>query len=294
MRIGRHINEGFRNILRNKWLTVASLITVAITLFIVGVFTVVILNVNNMSNALKENVEIVVSVDTKVKESRIAGMEVEFKNIDKVDTVQFVSKKEGLDSLLKDLGESGAAFESLKKDNPLNDTYIVRTKIPEDTESVAKQISKIDGVESVNYGKEVVDALFKVTKGVQQIGAVLILGLALTALFLISNAVKVSIDSRRKELQIMRLVGATNNFIRAPYVFEGALIGLLGSILPLAIVAIGYTSLYNTYAHTLDIDFLQLVPTNEILIPLTATILLFSILMGALGSAFSITKHLKA
>lgn len=293
MILGRHIAEGFKNLIRNKWLSVASLISVMITLFIVGVFTVVILNINSMTDGVEKNVEIVVEVDAKAKSHVVDNLGNNLKNLDKVEEVTFVSKKDGLNDLLKDLGEKGKAFESLKEDNPLNDIYKVRTVLPKDTKEVAKIIEKYDGVLSVNYGEDVVELLFKITNMVRTVGIALVLGLVMTALLLIANTVKMSIDTRRTEIQIMRLVGAKNGYIRAPYVIEGALLGLLGSIIPLAAVGAGYSYIYNEFNSKMTADFMQLIPIAELMMPLILLIVAISVIIGALGSAFSITKHLK-
>lgn len=294
MRIGRHVSEGFKNLIRNKWLSIASLVSVMITLFIVGVFTVVILNVNSMTTGVEKNVEIVVEVDTKASPNAVTELGNKLKSTDKVADVTYVSKKEGLNELLKDLGQKGKAFESLKHDNPLNDIYRVRTSIPEDTKSVAKVVKKYDGVVSVDYGADVVNVLFKITKIVRTVGIALVLGLVMTALLLIANTVKMSIDSRRTEIKIMRLVGATNGFIRAPYVVEGALLGLFGAIIPLIAVTLGYSYIYDSFNGKMAADFMQLIPTGELMLPLTVIIIAISVIIGALGSAFSISKHLKS
>lgn len=288
----RHFKEGSKNLLRNKWLSVISLLSVMVTLFIVAIFTTIILNVSHITNNIEENIEAVVYLDIDVSKEEIKSIE---KIIDKSKytlSYKYISKEKGLEGLIKDLGEYGIAFENIKNDNPLNDTFVVKPKFPKDIEKLVKDLNNIKGIESIDYGKDITDSLLKVTNIIRLIGTLLIIGLVITALLLISNTIKNSIEVRREEIKIMRLVGASDNFIRAPYVIEGILIGLIGSLVPLIIVFVGYIYISDIYLSFVDISFMKILSLSELLPLVTLIVLGVSLLIGSFGSLLSIRKYL--
>lgn len=294
LRLGRHFQEGMKNLLRNKWMTVISLISVIVTLLIVGVFTLVILNVNSMTKGIEDNVEVVVYIDLETSSGDISTVREDIRNLDHVSTVDYINKDKGLENLILDLGEQGKAFETLREDNPLNDTFIVKTDLPDQIKDVSLLIEDMDHVEKVDYGRDIVETLFKVTNGARNVGLVLIVGLVLTALLLIANTIKMTIEMRKEEIKVMRLVGATNTFIRIPFIFEGALLGLIGSVVPLIVIYFGYDFIFAEYNKVIEFSFVEMIPVKDVMLEITILLMTLSIFIGTVGSLISIRKFLKA
>ena len=232
----RHVRESFKSLGRNGWMMFASVSAVTITLLLVGVFFVIMMNLNNVATTIEEDVEIRVHIDVAATEENQQALKGQIEKLPTVKSVEFSPKEDELDNLVTSFGEDGEAFKLFEQDNPLNDVFVVKTKNPTDTMKTAEQIEKMDFAAKVKYGQGSVEKIFEVTTIGRNIGIVLVIGLLFTAMFLISNTIKITIFARRTEIEIMKLVGATNWFIRWPYILEGLWLGLLGSVLPIVIV----------------------------------------------------------
>jgi len=289
----RHIREGLKNILRNGWMSIASIGAVTVTLVLVGTFVAIMLNINQMANKVEEDVEIKVLIDLTAEEDDITEMADTLKEMEEVESVHFSSKEEELQELVQGMGEEGQAWALVEQDNPLNHAYVVKAKNPQDTEIVASEIEQFDEVYKVVYGQEVVSQLFKFNNYARTIGIALIVGLVLTAVFLISNTIKLTIMARSTEIGVMKLVGATNSFIRWPFFVEGFLLGILGSIIPIGVIAAGYYYLIENISGKTGFYFVDLLPFNPFIWQLSAIIILFGGVIGMWGSVMSIRKFLK-
>ncbi|GGB53754.1 FtsX-like permease family protein [Virgibacillus dakarensis] len=291
----RHFREGIKNIFRNGWMTVASIGAVTTTLILVGVFLALMLNLNKMADNIEDDVEINVLIDLTAKEDQIKQLGDNIEKMDEVDKVEFSSKDEQLEGLVKSMGKEGDSWQLFEQDNPLNHVFIVKTKDPLDTIDVANDIADFDNVQEVNYGKDVVNRLFQFNQYARNIGLVLIAGLVFTAIFLISNTIKLTIMARSKEIGIMKLVGATNGFIRWPFFVEGMLLGIFGSIIPIAAILGGYYYLENNLSErfNLKFSFVELLPFNPFAWQLSLIILVIGGLIGIWGSVMSVRKFLK-
>lgn len=291
--IGRHARESLKSIGRNGWMTFASVSAVTVTLILVGVFFVIMMNLNKVAQTIEEDVQIRVHIDVAANKADTQKLQSELEGIPEVKSVKFSSKKEELKDLIKGLGEEGQAFKLFEQDNPLNDVFIVKTKNPTDTMMVAKKIEKFNFVAKVKYGQGSVEKLFKFIKASRNVGVVLIIGLFFTAIFLISNTIKITIIARRREIKIMRLVGATNNFIRWPFFLEGLWLGILGSILPIILIAIAYYNAYDYLAPKLAGNFMQILPYKPFVYQVSGMLILMGALIGIWGSVMSVRKFLK-
>ncbi|MFZ0369676.1 MAG: permease-like cell division protein FtsX [Halobacillus sp.] len=290
---GRHGKEGVKNITRNRWMSLASISAVTVTLLLVGVFAALLLNLNYIGSQIEENVEVRVFMDLTLEEPGQNELKDKLQNIPEVDTVTFQSKEEGLEKLIDSLGEEGEVFESLKDENPLNDVYIVKTKNPEDTIQVAQSIKSFENVEKVEYAKETVQRLFNVMDLARNIGLAIIAGLLFTAMFLIANTIRITIVARRKEIGIMKMVGATNWFIRWPFLVEGILIGMLGAAIPIAVVVFGYRYLFQEVTTRYPTLFVELLPVYPFVWKVSILLILMGVIIGLWGSFTSIRKYLK-
>ncbi len=289
----RHIKESFKNIGRNGWMTFASVSAVTVTLSLVGVFVVIMMNLNNFASSIESDVEVRVHVDRTATEEQRIQLESNLEKLGEVDSITFSPKEDELNNLIENMGDQGSAFELFEQDNPLNDVYIIKTYRPDDVAKVAEEAGKMDYVETVKYGQGFVEKMFKIVDTSRNVGIVLIAALLFTAMFLISNTIKITIFARRREIEIMRLVGATNGFIRWPFFLEGLWLGIMGSIIPIGIIAIGYKFLNDNFATGLTIDYMNLLPYNPFIIQVSLLIVLFGALIGIWGSLMSVRKFLK-
>lgn len=289
----RHLREGSKNIFRNGWMTVASIGAVTTTLILVGVFLALVMNLNEMAVNIEDDVEINTMIELTATEDEIITIGNEIEQISGVDSVSFSSNDDELAKLVDSMGEEGESWRLFEQDNPLNHVYIVRAQVPEDTERIASEIEKLAGVASVVYGQEVVEQLFEFNKYARTIGLVFVIALVFTAIFLISNTIKITIMARSTEIGIQKLVGATNGFIRWPFFIEGLLLGVLGSVIPIAVIAGGYYYLDKNFSENISVSFVEILPFNPFAWQLSLMILLIGAVIGVWGSVMSVRKFLK-
>ncbi|AFH59250.1 permease-like cell division protein FtsX [Paenibacillus caseinilyticus] len=299
----RHLREGTKNVARNGWMSFASIASIAISLLILGVFLLLTLNVNYLAQQIERQVEIRVYLEVNTSQEKIDEVAAKIKEIPQVKTVTFVSKEQGLADLRERLGENGRQLlEGLEgeDDNPLNDSFTVEVTEPREVASVAAAIEKLNAPEDpvktihrVNYGKGTVETMFKVTSVVRNIGLVIVAGLALTAMFLIANTIKLTIIARRREISIMKLVGATNAFIRWPFFIEGALLGLIGSLIPIVLLLYGYWQLMRWVSLDLNLMLIQLLPFEQVGPKTGALLLGIGVIIGVWGSTISVRKFMR-
>lgn len=282
-------------------MTFASISSIAISLFILGIFVLITLNVNDIASQIEDQVEINVYLEVNTPQNQITELQTQIQGIQGVKTIKFVSKEEGLVYLRQKLGESGKAlldgFEG--ENNPLNDAFTVEVDDPRNVAVVADQISALNTgkdpkpIYKVNYGKGTVEALFKVTQIVRWVGFGIVILLSFTAVFLIANTIKITILARRKEISIMKMVGATNSFIRWPFFIEGALLGFVGSLIPALIILGGYWKLLNLSSLNLNLLMIELTPFEQIAPTMIALLLGIGIVIGVWGSLISVRKFLR-
>lgn len=289
----RHIRESFKSIARNGWMTFASVSAVMVTLLLVGVFFVIMMNLNKVATTIEEDVEIRVHVDAAANDKDKEVLEQQINQVSGIKNVTFSPKEKELENLIASLGDQGEAFQLFEQDNPLNDVFVVKTKNPTDTMNVAKKLEKLNYVTTVKYGQGTVEKLFSFIKISRNVGLVLIVGLLFTAMFLISNTIKITIMARKREIEIMRLVGATNGFIRWPFFLEGLWLGVLGAIIPIAVVSTAYYYAYDFLNEKLKDHFITLLEFNPFVYQLSAILIIMGAAIGIWGSLMSVRKFLK-
>lgn len=296
----RHFREGSKNVFRNGWMSVASVTSIVVSLLVLGVFVLLVLNVNSFADEADSQVQISVYLASNVEKPVRDKLQNEIASMDEVSRVTLISKEEGLKDFREKLGEEGKdLLEGYdEKTNPIPDTLKVEVVEPTTVPYVASKINVLNEkyqdnpVYKVNYGKGTTEKLFKITRAVRNIGFAFVAGLGLMAMFLISNTIRVTILARRREIGIMKLVGATNTFIRWPFFVEGALIGLIGSSITVGILFFGYSELVNSLNADITLA-IKLVPIHEISLELAALIVGLGFLIGVWGSTMSIRKFLK-
>ena len=290
----RHIRESIKSLGRNGWMTFASISAVTVTLLLVGVFGTIMLNLNQFATDLENDVEIRVYIDLIADEAEAKGVEenlvATIQNMQDVEEVVFSSKDSELQKLIDKYGED---FSLYKQNNPLHSALYVKAKDPHQTANVAKKIEQLDNIDSVEYGEGKFEKLFNILNIGRNVGLVLIVGLLFTAMFLISNTIRITIVARREEIEIMRLVGATNSFIRIPFVLEGMFLGLIGALIPMTIVSVVYYNLYNVLEERLQGETLQLIEVGTLLTNVNILLVILGMFIGIWGSFMSVRKFLK-
>ncbi|BAD77385.1 cell-division protein [Geobacillus kaustophilus HTA426] len=289
----RHVRESIKSLGRNGWMTFASASAVTVTLLLVGVFFVVMFNINHFAQKVENDVEIRVHIELTADSRQKDVLRRQIEAIPNVKEVRYSSKDEELKRLIKSMGDEGSSFRLFEQDNPLSDVYVVKAAHPQDTVKIAKQIETLPFVHKVNYGQGTVEKLFDALKVARNVGLVLILGLLFTAMFLISNTIKITIFARRREIEIMRLVGATNGFIRWPFFLEGLWLGMLGALFPIAALSIVYYNVYQVYEQWVSLPFFELLPFSPFMWQLSALLLAIGAGIGIWGSVMSVRKFLK-
>lgn len=292
--IRRHFRESFKSISRNGWMTFASISAVTVTLLLVGVFALIMMNLNKLANDMENDVEIRVLVEiiedpakAKVAEEKLMD---EIKSLPDVQGVVYSSKDQELARLIEEFGEDFSLYE---QSNPLRNVLYVKAADPQQTAVVAKKIEKFDNTYDVIYGEGKVEKLFSFLNTSRNIGLVLILGLLFTAIFLISNTIRITIIARKDEIEIMKLVGATNSFVRIPFVLEGMWLGILGAIIPMAVVTFVYYNIYNILQPKLKGQLLQLLDISPLIYQVNGLLLFLGVFIGVWGSFMSVRKFLK-
>ncbi len=286
------IGEALKSIARNGWMSVASIAVVAITLLILGSFMVLNYNVTLITEDVKEQVQIVLYVDEEASGEDRLKLQQKLVGHPQMEEVRFVSRDEALERLKRQLGDRSYLVEGYEgEDNPLRDSYELRTKIPEDIAIVAGEIKEYPGVDYVDYGSGVVEPLFQFTGVVRWIGLIFMAGLAVTAVFLIAHTIRLTVYIRRKEIMIMKYVGATDWFIRWPFLFEGLVLGFIGAVIPIIIIYYGYNTAV-AWAQT-NIYFVSLVSPEDIIEEMVKVLLPLGVILGVLGSSISVRRFLK-
>ena len=304
-RFFRHLIESLKSLKRNGWMTVAAVSSVTITLSLVAIFASVILNTAKLASDISNNVRIVVYMrkdiadnsKTIVKEGQTVKNNDYHKiydaltSMDHVSKVTYSSKEEQYEKLTETMGSEWKVFEG--DSNPLYDAYIVDTTEHKLVESVAAEAKKLEGVSEVQDGGANTKKLFALSDFIRVWGLVGAGLLIFIAVFLISNTIRITIISRSREIQIMRLVGAKNSYIRGPFLFEGAWIGLLGSVLPVALVYFGYNMAYQTMNKNLVAQNLSMIEPHLFVPAMIGAVSVLGIFIGSLGSSISMRRFLK-
>lgn len=302
----RHLWESIKSLKRNFWMTLASVTTVTITLTLVAVFSMVLINSEKLAKGIASNVEIsaYLQVDSTDANETIINTDGQtvvntnyhkvydaIKKLDHVTKVTYSSKDEQLEKLQSVYGDTWNLYDS--GSNPLLDVYIIQVDDSSNVKSVAEEVKQIAGVDDANYGGENSDGLFKLANIIRIWGLLGTAVLLLLAIFLISNTIKMTILYRQRDIEIMRLVGAKNSYIRGPFFFEGAWVGLLGAALPSLIIYFLYNYIYKEFNPNLQEQNLSLYSTHVFLPIMIASLFIIGIVIGSIGSTLSMRRYLK-
>ena len=289
--VGYFFKESLKSLFRNGWMSVASVATVAVSLFICGVFWLLVLNVNNIATSLESEVEIRAFIREEVPQSQSLALQKEIAAYPGTKEVTFVSKEEALLSLKKQFGNEQSLLAALDGKNPLPDSLVIKTKAASDVIPIAQRLEKNPLLEKVRYGKGIVEKLFALINWVRLLGLGMMILLAVGAVVLIAITIRLTVYSRRREITIMKYVGATDWFIRWPFLLEGMFLGLLGSLCAAGVLFWAYAVLLDNISTSLG--FIKLVQQPEALWQIALGLMVLGTFLGATGSVISLRRFLR-
>lgn len=292
----RSIRDACKSVFRNFSLSLASISCITITLLVVSVALVASLNVNNFTKEIKEDVTIVVFINRETDKDGVNFIRKRIEAIDNVnkDSIIYKTKEELKEEMSKEsetLKNAMADWDPL--DNPLKDTLQVKVKDIKDIKKTDQIIKKIAGVDSTNYGETMVNRFLQVFKVIEKGTVIGVIALIVVTVFLIVNTIKLTIYSRKREISIMRLVGASNFTIKVPFVIEGMILGIIGSIIPILLTIYGYSALFDHFDGQLFSPLIKLLSPVPFIYQLSLLILIIGITVGMIGSLRAVRKYLK-
>ena len=286
--------ESFKGVFRNFSLSLASIFCITITLILVGLSIILSYNVNNFTREIEEDLTIVVFLDRDITETDTKEIEKNIKELKNVKEVEFKSK----DEIKKEMQKESEVFNSILEEynsdtNPLQDTFLIKVDDITKMGDTAETIKRFENIDIVKYGEGSVEELVKIFDIVKKITYGAVLALVVVTAFLIINTIKITIQSRSREIEIRRLVGASNAFIRQPFFFEGIILGFIGSLIPIFVCCYGYSYLYDRLGGHLFTAIIPLIEPSKIIYTLMLILVAVGVVVGAFGSFIAVRKHLK-
>ena len=293
--IRRYIRDAAKSVIRNFSLSLASISCIAITLIVVSFSIIISYNVENFTEQIRKDVTMVIFLDSDATEQDSNRIEKEIRDTKNVEKLTFKSKKEQASDFAKEDEVFSTIVNSWSENNnPLLDSFELKLKDVEQIKDMANKIKKMDKVNSVSYGEDMVNQLITIFDVVKKVSIIAVLALIIVTAFLIANTIKLAIYARKREIEIMRLVGASNISIKIPFVIEGLFLGLIGSILPIIITVYGYTSLYDFFGGKIfNSSLARLIQPTPFVYLASLLLMVIGILVGMFGSWQAVKKYLK-
>ena len=294
--ISRSIQNAGKSILRNFSLSMASITCSIITLILVSIGMLLSYNINNVTKNIEDELTIVIFMDKDITSDELSKTKEDLKNIDNIKNVTFKSKEDIKNSMANENDTFNKIISTWEEgENPLQDSFIVDVKNVKDINETATTIKNLEKVSLVKYGETTVNDLIKVFEAIKKVTIGLVIGLILVTAFLINNTIKITIFSRKREIDIMRLVGTSNIVIKLPFFIEGFFIGFIGSIVPVLITIFGYSYAYNAL-NTVNLsnimNILTLVSPGEVVYKVSLLLILIGTIIGAFSSVKAVRKYL--
>lgn len=288
------IKQGFEGMWRNRGMGIASISSISAVLMILGIILILILSINNfVLDTTTKFDEIQVFLEDDLSDDILSNIEDTAKKNPGVISIMFQSKDQALKQFKDEWGEEAYLLDGLENNNPLPDSYIIQVEDIKYAENVVKSLKTLDGIEEVKYDKDVIDKLLIVANYIRFGGLIVIGILVFVSIFIISNTIKLTVASRRREINIMKYVGATNNYIRGPFIMEGILFGLIGAVVSIFIVYLGYEYFFDLVNERLYSLFAVFLVAPKLIFKDIAII--FSAIgvgIGGLGSLLSLKRFL--
>ena len=291
---GYLLGEGFRNVFHNKKSSGASLAIMCATMLIFGLFFMIIENLNNAVETLETQQGIQVFIQKTATDAQMEQIGEQIQAIDGVNKVTFVSKEDALNQTKEKLKDKQALIAGWDELNPFKASYLVTLTDLKLSSQVQDEIKKIDNIDSIQSRDETINGLVAIANGVRIVSAVILTLLVLISIFIIGNTIKLTVHARRKEISIMKYVGATDSFIRWPFVIEGIIIGIVAALLSILVLGIAYSLITNAAANSIISTMgIKLLSFTDMTTLLVIVYMVLGIGIGALGSSISMRKYLQ-
>lgn len=291
---GYLLGEGFRNVFHNKKSSGASLAIMCATMLIFGLFFMIIENLNNAVETLETQQGIQVFIQKTATDAQMEQIGEQIQAIDGVNKVTFVSKEDALNQTKEKLKDKQALIAGWDESNPFKASYLVTLTDLKLSSQVQDEIKKIDNIDSIQSRDETINGLVAIANGVRIVSAVILTLLVLISIFIIGNTIKLTVHARRKEISIMKYVGATDSFIRWPFVIEGIIIGIVAALLSILVLGIAYSLITNAAANSIISTMgIKLLSFTDMTTLLAIVYMVLGIGIGALGSSISMRKYLQ-
>ena len=292
--LGRSIRDAVKSVIRNFSLSLASISCITITLIIVAIAIMASYNVQNFTKEIERDMTIVAFLDNDATKSDVKEIEKEINSISNVDKYTYQSKQEVKEKMQAESDVFDTVLQNWSdEESPLKDTIQVKVKDVEKINKTAAKIESIDKVAVVRYGSGMVDKMIAAFNQVEKITYGIVIALIVVTVFLIINTIKLSISARRREIGIMRLVGASNFTIKTPFIIEGMILGIFGSIVPVLITMYGYTAFYNHFDGYLYSQLIKLIQPEPFIYQVSLSVIIIGIIVGMIGSSSAVRKYLK-
>jgi cell division transport system permease protein len=292
--ISRDFRDAVKSVFRNISLSMASLSCIVITLILVALAIITSYNINNFSKNIKNDFTIVVFLENEIDQEGISEVKTKIVENKNIEEYTFQGKQD----IAKEMMESSDIYKNImetwsEEDNPLKDTFVIKVKDIDKITKTAQDIEKISGVYSVNYGEGIIEKFLKIFKMIEKALIIVVVLFVLITMLLITNTIKLTIFARKREIEIMRLVGASNFNIELPFIFEGFILGFFGSILPVITIIYGYTYLFDNFDGQIFSPFIKLVEPTPFVYAIALIILSLGIFVGMFSSFRAVKKYLK-
>lgn len=292
--IGYLLGEGFRNVFHNKKSSGASLAIMCATMLIFGIFFMIIENINSAVKKIELQQGMQVFIQKDATDEQISQIGEQIKAINGVNTIKFISKEDALNYNREKLGNP-ALFVGYDEENPFKASYLVTLTDLKLSSEVQENIYKLDNIASITSQDNTINNLVKIANGIKRVSIVVLSLLVIISIFIIANTIKLTVHARRKEISIMKYVGATDSFIRWPFIIEGIIIGIIAAIISLAVLGLAYNLIISKLGNSAVLAKIgmSLLSFADISTLLVIVYLVLGIGIGALGSTISMRKYLK-
>lgn len=289
----RYFRDAAKSVVRNFSLSLASISCITITLIVVSISIIISYNVENFMETIKKDVTMVIFLDSDTTEEERNSIESSIKATGNVEKLTYKSKQEYANEFAKENDTLATIIDGWTEEtNPLLDSYELKVKDIENIKATASTIKKIKHVNSVKYSEDTVEQLAAMFSAIEKGCIIAVVALILVTGFLIANTIKLAIYSRKREIEIMRLVGASNVSIKIPFIIEGLFLGIIGSIIPIILTIYGYISIYDFFGGKIS-TFAKLIEPTPFVYLASVLLLIIGILVGMFGSYQAVKKYLK-
>lgn len=292
--LGRSIRDAFKSVIRNFSLSLASISCITITLIIVAIAIIASFNVENFTKEIERDMTIVVFLNNNADEEDVRTTEKEIKKLSNVEKYTYQSKVEVKEQMQKESDVFKTVLDGWdENESPLKDTFQVKVKDITKIKKTANTIKNMDNVSVVRYGEGYVDKMITAFSSIQKVTYGIVIALILVTIFLIINTIKLTISARHREIEIMRVVGASNLSIKIPFIIEGMILGLFGSIVPVLITTYGYLAFYEHFNGYLFSELIKLIKPEPFIYSTSLIVIVIGVIVGMIGSASAVRKYLK-